>query len=256
MRRRAVLSAIAALPSAGLAPLHAQETRAQRRYAVLSLVGDRLTVVGYMRKVGSAHDTNEQQVVPLNDTVLDADCLRAAEEGLGKADSGAPVSLLFAASRKQYEGHAGFFDGNKAKLPGDILAPMRSTGSTHLVLVTKLRAQASFEFVGGTRTGSGWIEGIGFYIDRVTRTTNAATGQQGLGYLVPYAYMQASLIDLASSEVLRSERILASRLVGASQSEDGANPWEALAPKQKIDVLRGLVRRGVSGAVESIARPA
>jgi hypothetical protein len=232
----------------------AQGTRAPRRYAVLSLIGDRLTVVGYVRKVGSAHDTNDQEIVPLNDTVLDTDALRAAESALRKADPGAPVSLLFAASRKQYENHQALFDGDKAVLPEDIVAPARSTGATHLVLITKLRAQASFEYSSGTRTGSGWLEGVGFYIDRVARTMNRSTGQHGLGYLAPYVYANVSLVDLATNEVVGSHRITASRLISAAQSEDAANPWESLTPKQKTDVLRRLIHDGVGEAVEDIAK--
>ena len=61
-------------------------------------------------------------------------------------------------------------------------------------------------------------------------------------------------VDMATNEVEAARRITASRLVSASESDDGANPWEALTPQRKIEFLRGLVREGVGEAVEELAK--
>lgn len=57
----------------------------QRKYAVLSLIGDSLTVVTYRPSTGSHLDQNVQQTVVLPDAIFDQAALLAVDEALGKS---------------------------------------------------------------------------------------------------------------------------------------------------------------------------
>src|SRR6478672_4570974 len=67
---------------------------ADRTYAVLSLVGDRLLLSFYNPGVGSRLDRNDRQFVNLPDDMLDRTALRAVKAAVAEADAEAKVELL------------------------------------------------------------------------------------------------------------------------------------------------------------------
>ena len=63
-------------------------------YAVLSLVGDQLTVVRFEIATGSRLDKNPRRLVDLPDRSLDRTMIFAVEDAIKRADPGAKVVLL------------------------------------------------------------------------------------------------------------------------------------------------------------------
>lgn len=254
MHRRQALAVLLASVVAGRAG--AQDAAAgARRWAALSLVGDHLTVVTYQPKVGSSVDTNLRETLPLADTLFDKTAVAAAAEALEKARPGSPVAPLLAGAPAQYEGQAEMLRSDVARLAPELAEAVRATGATHLLLVTKRRAEARLHGA-KSEVGSGRLEGLGFYIDRTMKMRRSDTGERGVGFLAPYAFMNLAVIETAGMRVLASVPITASTTLSAARSKDSLDPWDVLSPAEKTETLRRMVRREVMAATETALRDA
>jgi len=142
-----------------------------------------------------------------------------------------------------------FIPVGNTELDRTVLAAVRdiAAGSkaTHLVLVTKQRHEAMLPVSNG-RVGSGWLEGLGFYIDCEQGMRNNVTGEGFTGFLAPFAYFRVSLIELATGKVLGEEAVYASLTTGRRSV---SHPWDALTPKQKVQVIEGMLRAEVARVI-------
>ena len=68
------------------------------RFAVLSLIGESMTVVTYQPAVGSNLDKNLHETITLPDAIFDKTALLAASDAVTTGDAGASVVLLSADS--------------------------------------------------------------------------------------------------------------------------------------------------------------
>lgn len=142
-------------------------------------------------------------------------------------------------------------EGGGAELMLPVLKEMLAkVGATHLLLVSKHRGEARLLFADG-RMGNGFLEGLGFYIDRNNRVENVQTGDTSFGYLAPFAYFRVALIDLAASRVLGEEVVTASRAIGA---QDKSNPWDVLSGDQKVTLLQDFIRAETRRAVTALVK--
>jgi hypothetical protein len=125
--------------------------------------------------------------------------------------------------------------------------------ATHLLLFTRLRRQASFA-LGNFRVGTGMLDGPGFYVDSTLSTRSGDTHEAAVGLLGVYVYMEATLVDLGSGSILRQKQLLETRSLSAARAASG-NAWDALAMKEKVDVLVRLSRKGAVDAVAELLAP-
>jgi hypothetical protein len=245
--RTAILSAWLALSTAAFAD-------ADRRYAILSLVGDKITVVARANVTGSPRDRNTKQVLPLPTREIDDAAALAVEAELRRLDPKAAPILLAARDPALHAEQQRMLDEDSttAALLGSVRALAAEAGATHLLLVAKLRHEATLRVADGS-TGSGKVDGVGFYIDRTLRMRRSDTGQVSEGYLAPFAYFSVSLIDLRSGEILGREHGLASITLSAARSARG-DPWDALSAEQKVRSLQSLIRRETARIVPALLR--
>ena len=224
-----------------------------RQFAVLSLVGDKLLVVQYYQNEGFRNDNNIQALVSLDDNSLDKTVLQAADATLQKIEPGAKPVLLVAKDTSLYEAQANLArsgKGSKELLPS--LGPMlRGSGATHLILATKLKHEARVQQVKDTLLGSGMLEGVGFYVDTGRNLPGTPQGQTGTPVLGPFAYYKLELIEIATGNILREEKVVASRTFTNPQSGDA---WTALSNKEKIVQLQDILRRETTNAIPSLVR--
>ena len=225
-----------------------------RQFAVLSLVGDKLMVVQYYQNEGFRSDNSLQAFVALDDNSLDKTVLLAADATLQKIEPGAKPMLLAAKDTELYATQAELVRTGKSSkdlLPS--LGPMlRGSGATHLILVTKLKHEARVQQIRDTLLGSGMLEGLGFYVDTGRTLPNAPQGGPAPpGVLGPFAYFRLELIDLASGQILREEKVVASRTFTNPES---GNAWTALSNKDKILALQDIIRRETTNAIPSLVR--
>ena len=224
-----------------------------RQYAVLSLIGDKLLVVQYYQNEGFRNDNNIQAVLSLDDNSLDKTALMAADAALQQVEPGSKPILLVAKDTSLYETQAELARTNKSSkelLPA--LGPLlRGSGATHLVLFTKLKHEARVQQVKDTLLGSGMLEGAGFYVDTGRTLPNAPQGMPAQAVLGPFAYFRVELIDLAKGQVMREEKVVASRTF---VNRDSGNAWTALSNRDKILALQDIINRETRNAVPTLIR--
>ena len=235
MKRIAVLFLLA------VAAVCAQAAGA-KRYAVLSLVGDRMLIVQREMSTGSRLDRNERQFVGIPDQALDNSMLLAIDGAIRRRDPGAtPILLaprdpaLYAAAQRELDGR-----GNTARIYEAAKPVLTGTNATHLVLVTKQRHQARLRLRDGM-VGTGYLEGLGFYVDQGTLSRSIDTNEAERGFIAPFTYVTISLIEVASGRVLAEERVTASAPYTTANNTIG-NAWAALTAQQKAESLAQVMR--------------
>jgi hypothetical protein len=243
MKRRHVFTALLAVAVASGAT--AQPSAALQRYAVLSAVGDQITVVQARTQTGSRLDRNDHEVGALKDRTLDRLVLKHVDGALKRSAPSADVAALTIASGRLLDVQRQALIRNRpseemARAFADVLP---AGGADRLLLVIKHRAEASIPVTGGT-IGFGILEGAGFYVDRVTVLRSQDTGYIGTGFLAPFAYVRLVLADAAG-------RVLAERVIEAAESfpmsdaRAGLQPWDMMTPDEKVAALDRLLQRQI-----------
>jgi hypothetical protein len=214
----------------------------ERKYAVLSLIGDRLLIVTHDMQTGSRLDKNQRSYANINNPVLDNGTAFAIEDAIKQAQPGSEVVLLGARDAKLFASQADMLEGKGASSAflASLRAALGNLKATHLIVATKYRHEAMLEFSDGN-VGSGQIEGLGFYIDHLLRVTNQTTQETATGFLAPFAYFRLSLVDLSNWQVLREDRVMASQVRSAASSASG-HPWAAMSAQEKVNSLEQMVR--------------
>ncbi|HEX5639244.1 MAG TPA: hypothetical protein VFX81_05545 [Burkholderiaceae bacterium] len=243
MKRRHVLAALFAATVASGAT--AQTAPAPQRYAVLSAVGDQMTVVRARTQTGSRLDRNDHEVAALPDSALDRLVLKHVDGTLKRAVPAAEVAALAVASGRLLDVQRQALarnrpSGEMARAFADVLP---AGGTDRLLLVIKHRADASIPVAGGN-IGLGRLEGTGFYVDRVTLLRSPDTGLFGTGFLAPFAYVRLVLAD-ASGRVLAERIIEAAESFHMSDARAGLQPWDMMTPGEKVAALDRLLQRHI-----------
>ena len=221
-----------------------------RRFAVLSLVGDKLLVAQYAPSSGFRTEAGLQVLVSLDDNSLDKTVLQSVDAAIKRIDRGSAPVLLVARDTSLYDAQAALMQtgqGSKALL--EKMGPMlRGSGATHLILVTKLRHEARVQQLKDTFMGSGTLEGLGFYVDsgRATPATPEGPGFGGTAVFGPFAYIKLELVDLARGEIVKEEQVTASRVY---TNPGSSNAWAMLTNAEKVGALQDILRREVTNAV-------
>ena len=226
---------------------------AQRHYAILSLVGDELVIVQRDLETGSRLDTNSRQAVQMPDATIDRAVVLAVEDGVRRAEPGARTTLLVARRQSVYDSVARALDkGGSTSAAFEAVKPVVASarGATHLILVTKYKAQTRVRIPTGT-VGHGNLEGVGFYVDHGSFSRAPYIADAERGVLSPYAYMRVSLIDLASGRVVSEERVLASNGYTVDVGTIG-DAWRALSDQEKERRLQQVVREETARVVPTV----
>ncbi len=254
-RRRAALAGLAALLCAALAGLAAAQAPAGGpRVAVLSLIGDRLLIVERQMRTGSHVDRNTRDFVDLPTDVLDLraakdfeDMLRQAKPGVQAAAIRSRDPALKALQQEVVEG------SRPARDIAERLRPaLQAQGFTHLALLTRQRGAAKIRVADGS-IGVGRLEGLGFYVDRWALLQREDTGQVGSGYVAPFAYYRATVVDLASGAVLAEAYTGEAAAFSTNRSDTATNAWDAMTAEEKTASLGQFVRLGLQGIVPALA---
>jgi len=222
-------------------------------YAVLSLIGDRMTVVWFHQATASNLDRNERQDVPTNDATLDNTALLAADDALKRLQPGAQSTLLASRDPALYQLQDRALDGggDTAEMLANVKSLLQQSKATRLILVTKHRAEARLQ----SKTaylGTGRLTGLGFYVDQERVTANGETGVEAVGFIAPYAYLTVSLIDVSTMTTLRRSVVTESTVVTSAGNKNAMRPWDALTPKQKLEALEEAIRKAIDRAVPEV----
>lgn len=225
-----------------------------KKVAIVSLIGDEMTVDTYRPRVGTLIDSNHQVVIPIQTPVFDHTALLAASDALTKLNPSAAIVLLAVPAPGSDSDLARLVVDGKVVPSNAFVASLKEQGFTHLLTITKLRAPARLQLSGNT-VGSGKLQGIGFYIDNDYRTARSDTRETGKGFMAPYVYIKLTLVDLGSLQSRGEELITASVTRSAARNEGGLSPWGAMTSEQKVDMLKSLIKERISDAMPLLLRP-
>ena len=233
-----------------IAPLAASAQDA-RKYAVLSLVGDKLLIVQREMSTGSRLDRNERLVVELPDNSIDRAVTIAIDDALRRADPGSRPILLSSQRADLYDASYRSMDQGDgvARVYAAIKPIVERTDATHLILVTKHRHRAMLRLRDG-HVGSGFLEGVGFYVDHGSMTRSVDTNDAEAGFIAPFSYMRISLIDLKTGRVVGQEYVIGSNAATPNPRERNVgNAWQRLTDSEKVARLTEVIREEASRAV-------
>lgn len=250
---RLILALAAGLTMPGAS--HAQAINVeQENLAVLSLVGDAMTIVSFVPATGSHVDTNHHQTLPLPDRSLDNAILRATDQALKKAAAKSSAVLLSSSDPTLFSDQHRLFDGDRLLLPPDLQKVITDHAATHLLLLTKHRADAALKFRHSTG-GSGKLEGLGFYLDTTVKVRTSNGRKVGTGLIAPYVYLDLWLVNAKTWAVVKRRSIKTAETISSARGSDDTDPWKSFTDAQKTAMLLGSARRSIAEAVQQLLTP-
>lgn len=224
-----------------VASLCANAASDARHYAILSLVGDRLLVVTRELATGSRLDRNDRRFVPMPDNGLDKSMALAIDDAIHRVQPASATTLLAPKDASLFAVTTSIDGPANLREILEAVRPMTDgTGATHLVLVTKQRHAAMLRLRDGM-VGSGFLEGLGFYVDHGTFARSVDTNEAERGFIAPFTYVNVTLVELASGRVLSEERVIGSAPYTTPGFNIG-NAWLALTPQQKAERLAEVMK--------------
>jgi hypothetical protein len=229
--------------------LAATSVAAQRKYAILSAVGDRITIVTRNMSTGSNVDTNRREPMELSGPGLDNAVLLSAEDGIKAADPAAQALLLAPRTALAENAANASRDGTLEKWAAEVRGQLANLGATHVIVISKQRADARLN-VGRATTGSGKLEGLGFYVDTSYQAADDYGGQGARGFLASYAYVLIRLVDLQSGKQVGEQIVMASNT--AVPGADSTRAWDAWTPDRKVAALRELATKEVEASMPAL----
>jgi hypothetical protein len=221
-----------------------------RKFAALSIVGDRMLIVNHVAETGTRVDRDRRDVLDMPPRALDNAVLGAVDAAIKRTSPGSEVMML-AATPPLFAAQGPAVEDPDVRPVVELLKPaLEKAGVARLVVVTKVRHEAMLRFADGY-VGSGKLEGLGFYLDHQLMTETKGGGDLGRGFIAPFAYFRVALVDVARGEVLRQKDVLASQAVGAGRSPS-LRVWEALSATEKVRMVVGIARKEAADAVQEL----
>jgi hypothetical protein len=224
-----------------------------RTYAILSLIGDKIYVVGHEPTTGSNKDQNRHDTMTLSDRVLDNTAVLAVDNAIKRLDARATTVSLASSDPKLYELQDRLFEpqDRSPALLESVKIMLQNQNATHLVLITKHRSEAKLRFAHEYR-GSGKIEGVGFYLDATLPTRRSDTYARGAGFLAPFAYIKVMLVDANTMTVIREQSTDESTTLSTARAEGSLRPVDVLTGAQKVAVLQEMIGKAITRVMPDV----
>jgi len=223
--------------------------------AILSLVGDRLTIVSPAKQIGSHLDQNQYQVVKLAETGFDDSAVRSAHAVITRARPDVTLAPFRARDPELYALRDAWLDAdsvNVRALIALVAGSLPPDPDARLLLIAPYKAEIQLKTERQYR-GSGKVAGLGFYLDSTTRMERPDTLESGIGFLGVFANFQLLLIDLRTSAVEAHERIVAGSTFPAAMAPD-RTPWNALDSARKSAELGALMDQEIERVLPRMLR--
>ena len=247
LRRLARAAAVAVL---GLV-VAAAVAAAPYKIAVISLIGDKLEVVYPQMTTGSRLDQNIRHAIDDRTGELDRFTLGATAQEIATVNPAIATTLISMGRSVLHDRPNQLFDGKQAVLPGAVVDELVRVQARYLLLITKHRDEVQLAFT-NSRTGIGYVRGLGFYIDEHTRVQTTRDGNEADGLLAPFAYFRLSLVDVQTGLLAREQRATQMQVLSVAGRAGVTEPWNVLDAKQKVTFIEGLIQRGLTATIRPL----
>jgi len=225
-------------------------------YAILSLIGDRITIVTPGRQIGSHLDQNQYQVARLEDSGFDDFTVRTAHVAIMAVRPGATTVPLRARDPALYALRDAWLNSDSVDvraLIAQVAEQLPAEPDARLLLIAPYKGEIELKSDVGYR-GRGKVGGLGFYLDSSTRMSRSDTFESSVGFLGVFANFQLLLIDMKGSVALAHERIVVGTTYPAALAPDRA-AWNALTAEKKTDALESLIKGEIDRVVPVMLAP-
>ena len=252
IRRRHCLALPLGLFALGSLPALAAPV-AIRSLGVFALLGESLQLVFAGDVTDSRLDRNLRESLPTKDVGFDQAALRAVRQVMEREQPLARLHMYRSTTPLQPAEQRALADGaTRAELPAWIVDTIGSAKLSHLLLITRHRGDARFPVHEGYSIGRGAVEGVGYYLDNSTEIKNMDTGRPALGFLGAFAMLRLQLVDAISGDIVGSQDVRVGQIFAGRNDTEVANIWNALDPREKVEVLRKLVEDNVARVLPAV----
>jgi hypothetical protein len=139
-------------------------------------------------------------------------------------------------------------------LPAWLIKVIQDRKLSHVLLITRQRADVSLRTGEGEGIGRSKADGIGFYLDSLFEVRNRETGAIARGALGPHVFIELTLMDTDTAKVVHSHTVRDQWLVGPKDYMSVTDPWSFLTPAEKIKTLRDALDRNLRRVLPDFAR--
>jgi hypothetical protein len=226
-------------------------------YAVLSLVGDKLEVIGAQKQIGSRLDPSKRSVLELNEASLDNEVVAAVAKAVKATQPKAELSQLNTRSKVLFEKYETLFAVRDQimSIPDAIRDALKVEKATHMILVTKYRRLPDPNLARVLDSDT-QIKGLGFFVDANANTRTVDTTVVNRGYIAPYVYIKVAMVEVDTGRLIGNESIAASRsMVPAGAKRTEGIIWDAITTQEKLDALAGLIQHEIARVVQPMLKP-
>lgn len=278
MKRIAIqIFVVCLLAAGGISSAVAQQNN-HPTYAVMSLVGDSLTLGPYLKtstigrsqtELGTQLNLERWVSVPVTETVYDDTVNAAIANVLRQRLPNAAVDMLATRNAALFGLQGKLLDANDASAQDareSLKALLKERNDDYLILVTKRRSDTTlfdnnsrlFSDVhlrlmnGNQEDDSGKLEGLGFYMDTAVVVQNLDDLLYSHGVLLTYVNARVTLIDAKTLNVIRDLPASKSAIIAASGSYTPNSAWTDVPDPKKFKRLQDLVRVSMTEAVPAV----
>jgi hypothetical protein len=246
--RRVLLAASLGVPLL----THAQGAR---RYVVVSLIGDKLGIVVAQNTTGSHLDRNLRSFSDDSSGTFDRWAVVAVAEELARIESAAAVFAVPMPPSKLHDQPELLLRSDGVVLPDAVVDVIERERATHVLLLTKIHANATFQLV-NQPVGVGKLRGVGFYVDGTMALESVDdTEKRARGFISPYVYVRLSLVDVGNGRVVRDAEIKETQVFATFRNPNALVPWDAMDNEQKLATLRKMLESALSRSTRAVVRP-
>ncbi|MEJ0048471.1 MAG: hypothetical protein WDN04_21920 [Rhodospirillales bacterium] len=230
------------------------QTKTQASYAVMSLIGDSLSLVNYGgagATKGVKVEQNVHQDIPIKETTFDATALDAVAQAIRKAQPDAAQELLQTRNVTLFRMQDRIFDTSDAAInvQTSLRVMLRDHNATQLILLTKHRDIVAMPLESGAY-GGGTLDGIGFYVDNSVKLKDPVSGKVGFGYIGAYMFITFRLVDARTLKTIRE--IPVANYKPLPRTGTGEVTWEKLTDVEKVKFVQGLIRETVEDTIPKL----
>ena len=226
---------------------------AERSYAILSLIGDSVSIHTVRPDLGGRVPGENRIVVPYGSSVFDQAALVAADSAIKTLAPGARTTLMMSEDLALYQAQNAMFEAaadNKDNR-NYLLSLFKAQKVSHVVLITKLRDNAALELSNGF-AGHGRLEGLGFFIDDTIEVRTDQSRELRNGIVAPFAYVKVRLLDASTLAVVHEVKARESMIVARPSTAAAVGTWAAVSDADKVSYLGQLLTQALEAAIPQL----
>ncbi|WP_310389780.1 hypothetical protein [Roseateles sp.] len=237
---------------AATAQAQAPAAAAAPKFGVLSFLGESINIIGSRPSTGSRLSKNDQMSVDIPDAGFDASALSATQATLKRLAPQNEAMLFNVKAPKWIANPNELFTDGKLQVSAKLLESLRASGATHLVVLTRHRAEALVQFHDWGYNMGGTAEGLGYIISRMERVIDKTTGNTQDGFIAPFVFVRLSLVNLSDASVIKQRTITVAQPLTMKISSASTDPWDSLPAAEKIDKLNQMIERELDNALPKL----